>query len=118
MLAKAAVFAGLRPDGQKRIARLAKSWSQSNIERAIKVFCDEHKISTKRLYSSSRKQKVVELRRMLSYFLRKEAGLSLQQAGTVLSIHHTSVLFHIRAFQGFYEVEKGFRPFTINVWIP
>ena len=69
---------------------------ESQILAIIHRVCDETKVSVKQIKSKSRKNHIVEARRIAMIHCRYETNASLEMIGEAFNRNHSTVVYHLK----------------------
>ena len=75
--------------------RILKRNEKNEIDKLFDIVCSYYGVPKSLVLSSSRKQELVEARRVLSYMLTEHAGYSLKATGRILSLDHSTIAYHV-----------------------
>lgn len=75
--------------------RILKRHEKNEIDKLFDIVCAYYGVAKSMVLGSSRKQELVEARRVLSYMITEHAGYSLKAAGRILTLDHSTVSYHV-----------------------
>jgi len=68
----------------------------------IKQLVKMYDIKEDEIFLGSRKKNIIFAKRLYIFTLRELFGLTIQEIGDIANLHHSSVLYHTRTFEFFY----------------
>ena len=68
----------------------------------IKQLVKMYDIKEGEIFLGSRKKNIIFAKRLYIFTLRELFGLTIQEIGDIANLHHSSVLYHTRTFEFFY----------------
>jgi len=68
----------------------------------VKQLVKMYDVNEDEIFLGSRKKNIIFAKRLYIFTLREMFGLTIQEIGDISNLHHSSVLYHTRTFEFFY----------------
>ena len=68
----------------------------------IKQLSKMYDVKEDEIFLGSRKKNIIFAKRLYIFTLREMFGLTIQEIGDITNLHHSSILYHTRTFEFFY----------------